>query len=558
MPVTIFITSLILFVVAYRTYGRRLSHFLGIDKKNQTPAHKHRDGVDYVPTSWLVLFGHHFSSIAGAGPIVGPIIAAKYFGWGPVLIWIIIGSIFVGGVHDYVSHMASVRHNGKSISEICRIYMSPLTYKVLLTFTWFALVYVLIVFLDLTASSFVSPKNGGAVVTASLSYIIIAILFGLAVKVGKLKFTTATVIFVPLIFAALFFGNSCPLTIGTNAKATWNILLLGYCAIASVTPVWILLQPRDYLSSYLLIACLIVGSLGLLIGGVTGDVTAAYPAFEAVFTNPENSSGFIYPTLFILVACGAVSGFHSLVGSGTSSKQLDCETNALKVAYGSMLTEGVLAVIALCAVVITAKGDPILAKSVPPTAVFANAMGRFSSSIGLDFNHGVIFGTLAISTFLLTTLDTSTRLSRFILEELFDRKGKASKYVCTALTIIPAAVIVFMKFTDAKGNLIPAWKVIWPVFGATNQLLAAMALLVCYVWLKSIGKRATFILYPMIFMLVTSIWALAQNVLAGFSANSSQHGLVTITATGLILLAIVVLIDSVKVLKTSRISSSDS
>ena len=552
MPALIFVGTIILFAIAYRFYGRKLSQWMDVDNNRETPAHTHNDGVDYVPTSWLVLFGHHFSSIAGAGPIVGPIIAAKYFGWGPALIWIIVGSIFIGGVHDYVSHMASVRHRGRSLGEICRIYMSPLTYKVFLLFMWFALIYVLIVFLDFTALSFVNPTNGGAVATSSLSYIVIAIAFGMCVKFLKMKFTTATYIFVPLIFLTLIFGNACPLVLGGNAKVIWIIILLVYCAVASIAPVWILLQPRDYLSSYLLVACLGVGAIGLVVGGFSNDIVAEYPAFISMYANPDTGEGFIYPMLFILVACGAVSGFHSLVGSGTTSKQLDQEKNGLRVAYGAMLTEGVLAVIALCAVIITVKGDPILAKGVSPTLVFANAMGRFCTTFGISQNHGMVFGALAISTFLLTTLDTSTRLSRFIMEELLNIKASWSKYLCTVLTIVPATVIVFMKFEGVDGKVLPAWKVIWPVFGATNQLLAAMALLVAYVWLKSIGKKAYYVLLPMIFMLVTSLWSLILTVNKGLSTGSNQHVLVTGTAVTLIVMAAIVLFDSISVLTSKK------
>ncbi len=546
MPALIFLFSIAFFALAYRFYGRKLAHWIGVSDENITPAHTHKDGVDYVPTSWLVLFGHHFSSIAGAGPIIGPILAAKMFGWSPALIWILLGAVFIGGVHDYLSHMASVRHKGRSIGEICRIYMSPLTYKSFLIFTWFALVYVLIVFLDLTAKTFTSS---GEVATASTSYIVIAIAFGLCVKVFRMKFLTATLIFLPMIFLALVFGISNPMVIGGDAKTFWIIALLTYCAIASIAPVWILLQPRDYLSSYLLLACLVIGAGGLLIGGLSGEITAQYPMFVSLWGKTNTGPVFIFPMLFIMVACGAVSGFHSLVGSGTSSKQLDLESSGLPVAYGAMLVEGILAIIALAAVMITVKGDAVLGGT--PNEIFANAMGRFSEFFGLSHETGMKFGLLAISTFLLTTLDTGTRLSRFIFEELFPVKKSWWRYVSTLASITLPAIVVFMNFSDGKGGFVPAWKIIWPVFGATNQLLGAMALLVVYVWLSSIGKKASYVLYPAIFMMITSVWALTEKLLSG------GHWLIITTAAVLIILGLFVIADSIRVLlKKNEIMSA--
>lgn len=535
---TILLSTLILFVIAYRFYGKSLAKWVNTNRQAKTPAHTEQDGVDYVPTSWIVLFGHHFSSIAGAGPIIGPIVAAKIFGWGPALLWIIIGAIFVGGVHDYLSHFISVRHKGYSIGEICRIYLSPLTYKSFLIFTFVALIYVLIVFLDLTANTFAAS---GAVATASSSYIVIAVLFGLITKLLRVKFLVATAIFLPLVFLSLHFGIQFPLVIGGDAKSFWIIILLIYCFIASTAPVWILLQPRDYLSSYLLAACLIIGTIGVFVGDLSGTISAQFPAFISLWKNPDTHSGFIFPTLFIVIACGAVSGFHSLVGSGTTSKQLDNEDHALKVTYGAMLVEGILAVIALLAVIIASKGSTVLSGT--PNEIFANAMGQFAQTFGLSPETGYKFGLLAISTFLLTTLDTATRLSRLIFQEFFSLKKPVWRYISTLVTVLIPAIVVFMKFPDGKGGFIPAWKIIWPVFGATNQLLAAMALIVVYVWIKSAGKKANFVLYPMIFMIITSIWALVGNVI------NSTNGLITATAVVLIALGSFVIYDSIRVIR---------
>lgn len=510
MIATMFILGCLIFFVAYHTYGRFLNRQFNINDAVKTPAHTMRDGVDYVPARQPVLFGHHFSSIAGAGPIVGPVIAAAWFGWGPTLAWIMIGAIFVGGVHDYASLVMSIRHRARSIAEICRLYLNPVTYRFFLVFIWLALVYVLIVFLDLTATTFSAtpeahPHQGGTVATASLIYILLAVVFGWAVNRLGLSLKGGSFIFVPLVFLGLVAAHFLPLNtsalpaiIHGDPKYTWSLILIAYCFIASITPVWALLQPRDYLSSFLLFACLGLGGAGLLISSFTGHLPIQAAAFTGWSTEAH---GALFPGLFIVVACGAVSGFHSIVASGTTSKQLTAETAARPIAYGSMLTEGVLALMALATVMVLPSqtvGNPM--------AVFAGGIGRFLAVFGLPAQFGTAFGLLAISTFLLTTLDTCTRLARYIVEEFFGLKEPRWRYLSTVLTLGPLFFFAFSRFPDPAnpGVLLPAWKVIWPAFGTTNQLLAALALLVVVVWRRSAGKAYWFIALPMVFMIVTT------------------------------------------------------
>ena len=514
MIAVLFLFSCLTLVTAYFWYGRLLEKWLSVNPARPTPAWTQRDGVDYVPTSAPVLFGHHFSSIAGAGPIVGPIIAGLAFGWLPALIWILVGAIFVGGVHDFSALMASLRHQGRSIGEICREYFSPSVYRIFLIFTWFALVYVQIVFIDLTSSGFAPAaaemaRQGGSVATASIFYIFLAVIFGLLLYRLRLPLLAATVIFVPMVFAGLWLGTQLPLVpemipaFRGSVKNTWNLILLGYCFIASILPVWLLLQPRDYLSSFLLFACLVAGGAGLIFSGAAGTVGLNYPAFLGWH---DAHLGFLFPALIITVACGAVSGFHSLVASGTTSKQLDSERSARPVSYGAMMVEGVLALLALATVMMIS--SPSTGRS--PVAVFGAGIGVLLAGFGLPAELATVFGLLAVSTFLLTTLDTCTRLGRFVFQEFFGIEGVWARMAATAATLALPAVVIFITIKGPEGIPIPAWQAIWPAFGATNQLLASLALLVVYVWLRRGRRRVNFILLPMVFIFTATMIALAQ------------------------------------------------
>jgi carbon starvation protein len=500
MVTIIFIVAAFIFGLGYLKYGKFLARVFALNNENPPPSRTMYDGVDYVPAPALVLFGHHFSSIAGAGPVIGPIIAGLAFGWLPVWLWVIIGTIFIGGVHDFSSLVISMRNRGRSIAEIANTYMSRRAYRLMLVFIWLSLVYVLTVFTDLTAVAF---KADGGVATSSILFMGLAVGFGVSLYRLKMPLSWATGIFVSLLFFCVWLGqniplNNVPVLFGDSVK-TWSIFLIVYCFIASVTPVWILLQPRDYLSSFLLYGSILGGFLGILFGAHA----LKYPAFTGW---SSLDVGSMFPLLFVTVACGAISGFHSIVASGTTSKQIKKETHALPISYGGMLVEGLVAVIALSTIMIIGISDP-LAKGAP-LAIYGAGMAKFFSIFGIPERYGNSFGILALSTFILTTLDTATRLARYIFQEFFNMENKNARYTATALTLCLPTFFVLMNLKDASGNIVPAWKIIWPVFGATNQLLAGLALMVVGIWLKKKGKTAWFVVLPMIFMLIMTLWAL--------------------------------------------------
>lgn len=553
----IFVAGCIVLFIGYRLYGAFLERQFDINPKRKTPAVTMTDGVDYVPAKPPVLFGHHFSSIAGAGPIVGPIAAGLAFGWLPALLWIVIGSIFIGGTHDFAALVTSIRHKSRSIGEVCRLYLSPTTYRLFLGFVWLALVYVLIVFLDLTASTFAPATAGmpaekvaalkhlgGSVATASIIYIALALLFGLLTNRTRLGLMKGSLVFVPLVFVALFVSQKYQLHLSTSIAGspagTWSIILLLYCFAASILPVWMLLQPRDYLSSWLLYACVVFGGLGLLASSILGSMPARYPAF-VTFNDP--GLGFLFPALFITIACGAVSGFHSVVASGTTAKQLPSESAAKPVAYGSMLVEAVLGIIALATIMYLAEATPQA-----PTAVFSQGVGQFLTIFHVPVSFGSAFGLLAVSTFLLTTLDTCTRLARYILEEMLSLRGTHWRYITTALTLALPLAIVFYKIPNPAGGFLPAWKAVWPVFGATNQLLAAMALLVVFVWRVHLKRPVYFVAIPMVLMMVITGTGLVQLLWSSvkFGPFTVTRPLIGGLSALLLAMAIALLIDTAR------------
>ncbi len=554
MIAALFLSSILILIVGYRLYGKFLEHQFDIKKERETPACTNSDGVDCVPAKSPVLFGHHFSSIAGAGPIVGPIAAASAFGWFPAALWIVIGTIFVGGMHDFSALVTSIRHKATSIGGVCKLYLSPTTYKLFLGFVWLALVYVLIVFLDLTATTFAPNVSiiedtqkaaalvarGNSVAAASVFYIILALLFGVFINKGKLNLKTGSFIFVPLVFIGLYLSQFVTFTspdfIDSSPKTTWSIILLMYCFAASIMPVWMLLQPRDYLSSFLLFACVGLGGVGLLLSSATGSIEVQYPAF--ITFNDEGTLGYMFPALFIVIACGAVSGFHAIVASGTTAKQLPCETAAKPIAYGSMIMEATLGIITLATLMLLSE-RPLSA----PTAVFSQGIGKFLSVFGIPASLGSSFGLLAISTFLLTTLDTCTRLARYIVEEFVGLKGTGWRYLSTLITLLIPLVIVFTKIPDADhpGGFIPVWQAVWPVFGATNQMLAALALLVVFVWRSHLGKPTIFISVPMVFMFAVTGTGLVQLI---SSAVDEGQRLIAVLSGALLLMALALVYDT--------------
>lgn len=489
--VTLLLLSIVFFGIAYRVYGDFLDRRCKVDDGRPTPAETLNDGVDYVPTRASILFGHHFSSIAGAGPIVGPILAAMYFGWGPTWIWILIGAAFVGGVHDYGAAFISARTGGRSIAEAMRSIVGQKTGRLFALFVLLALIYVIIVFLDLTASTFSTTPS---VATSSGWFILIALGFGFALTRSKLSFAASIAIFVPLTYLGLVVGHYFPAP--EMSGSTWALLILLYCFIASILPVQVLLQPRDFLSSTFLYILMAAGVAGVLLSkeAIQIDVFSGW-------NHPQ--AGTLIPILFITVACGACSGFHSIVSSGTTSKQLARESDIRRVNYGGMLVEGVLAVFALGTIAILSEAERTAAGT--PVAIFATGAAKFMGSIGLSQSLAMEFTLLAVSTFLLTTLDTCTRLSRFILEELLDSRSPLTRYAGTlAVLVIPAVAM----FQTIDGQ--PAWKAIWPLFGATNQLIAALALLTFLVFLKSKRIAYGFIVPAVVVMVIMPLSALAM------------------------------------------------
>ena len=518
-----------------------------------TPAHTLRDGVDYDPAPDAVVFGHHFSSIAGAGPIVGPIAAALLFGWGPALVWIVLGVAFVGGVQDYTAMMASLRNKGQSLAQIGRTAMGPLTYRLFLLFILLVLVYVIMVFLDMTAATFApvtvawgaedppAGRMGGIVATASVFYIFLAVAFGVLRRRLGLSLRKATLLLLPLVFGGLWLGHLLPLApsaipavLGSD-KYFWSLVLMAYCLVAAVLPVAVLLQPRDYLSSFLLYACLLGGAVGLLLGSCTGAAPVTWPFLKAWSTPAE---GWLYPTMCVMIACGAVSGFHAVMASGTTSKQLDKESSAKRVGLGAMLVEAVLALLAL-ATVMTLKEAPTAA----PPMVFAAGLERFFAPLGIRAGWVLSFAMLAVSTFVLTTLDTCTRLGRIILQEItgIGSRTAGQRILTTLIVLALPALVVFRDIPGPNGTLMPAWKAIWPAFGATNQLMGALALLMVHGWLRGQGKRAGFVFVPMAFMFATTLLALAQIIWRNFTQGGSL--LLAGLSSVLFALAVVVLAD---------------
>jgi len=484
--------SLAAFITAYIFYGRTIESLWQINPERKTPAETHYDGVDYVPSkNWLVLFGHHFASIAGAGPIIGPVIAVCFWGWGPALLWVVFGSIFLGGIHDFGSLMISIREEGVTIGDIASKSISRKAKLILSVFTWLALILVIAVFAYLGADTFVTQPE---VVLPSLGLLPLAVAVGLALYRFKWNATAVTIISLLAVGALIYAGEFYPVKIGGNALTTWLIGLLVYCFFASTLPVQYLLQPRDYLSSFLL-----VGGIVLALGGII----ISHPAMNTpMFMANKSSIGYLWPMMFITVACGANSGFHCLIASGTTSKQIANETHAKRIGFGAMLVEGFLATVVIVLVVggfslgefnahIAAKTSPVNIYGIGFGNVTAPILGKWGTFIALT----------VLNAFILTTLDSATRITRYITAELF---GIKNRYFATLLVIILAGGLALGK--DSANT--PLWQIIWPAFGASNQLVAALALLVITCWLLSKKRPVLYSLVPAVFMLVTSLAAL--------------------------------------------------
>ena len=525
------IGSVLILFGAYVTYGSWLAKQWGIDMNRKTPAHTKKDGVDYVPASAPVVLGHHFASIAGAGPIVGPIQAA-IFGWVPVVLWILIGSIFFGGVQDFGSLFASLRHDGKSVGDIIEMNIGKLGKKLFALFAWLTLLLVVAAFTNIVANTFVSVPEAAS---ASMMFIVLAVVFGIAVYRKGVPIGIGTVIGVVLLFACIALGNLFPLALSRN---TWIGILLVYISVASVTPVWILLQPRDYLNSYLLYAMIAGAVVGLFITRPTLDLPA--------FTSFNVGGQYMFPMLFVIVACGAISGFHSLVGSGTSSKQLNNEADAKVVGYGGMLIEGVLAIIAIITAAYVTQGRLTeLLGNGGPVNVFSNGIGNFMEGFGIPFTVGKSFVALAVSAFALTSLDTATRLGRFIFQEFFGETGKSEKGLLTNRYFATGVTVVLGGWLAVAG-----WSVVWPIFGSANQLLAAVALLTVAVWLKKIGRNYIMFVIPIVFMFIVTILALILLIKTNYLAGNY---ILVGFPVALLILAFILIYQAIKVLSKPKI-----
>ncbi|MCA1954045.1 MAG: hypothetical protein LDL12_02745 [Anaerolinea sp.] len=558
-----------IFYVAYLTYGKFLAtRVFKLDNSRKTPAVELEDGVDYVPTEPKFLLGQHFSAIAAAGPITGPILAGIMFGWVPALIWIVLGSIFVGGVHDMGALVASVRHKARSITEVVKINVSKRAWVLFMAFIWITLVYVIVAFTDITASSFVGiitlengeKVGGGAIATSSLLYLALPVVMGLLLKYTKLNLTWATIIFLPLVGVAIWVGKYIPFDLaaalgvdGSTAIKVWDVIILVYCLIASVLPMWLLLQPRGHLGGYFMYAAILTAAIGVLFGGFK----VQYPAFTKPMADATQFFFPMFPLLFITVACGACSGFHSLVGSGTTSKQLKREGDAKIIGYGAMLLEGIIAVVALACVMILTKDSALLSKS--PNFIYASGIGNFLALLGVPAAFGISFGLMAFTTFVYDTLDVCTRLGRYIIEELTGWRTLPGKLFSTALTAGVPILFVMRTALDAKGNPIPAWKVFWNTFGASNQLLAGLALIGITVWLFSAYRKskvwlATFI--PAVWMFVMSNWALINLVRAGWFKDGFKLTSDPVPYVSVVLIVLSVLMVVETIAAMLRISKS--
>ena len=494
---------------AYLLYGRYLQNKWGIDPNAKTPAYEMEDGVDYVPADTNVVFGHQFASIAGAGPINGPIQAA-IFGWLPVLLWILIGGVFFGAVQDFASMYASVKNKGRTIGFIIEEYIGRVGKKLFLAFCWLFCILVIAAFADVVAGTFngfnletgAKVAANGSVAMTSIIFIVEAVALGMLLKYGKLNKWVNTAIAIALLIFAVAVGLKCPVYL---SREVWHIIIFAYVLVACVAPVWALLQPRDYLNSYLLIF--------MIVGAIIGVFFANPSCNLAVFNGFNVDGQYLFPILFVTIACGAVSGFHSLVSSGTASKQIKNEKNMLPVSFGAMLMESMLAVIALIAVASFATGEAAKQGLVTQPQIFAGAIANFLSVAGLP--HQLVFTliNLAVSAFALTSLDSVARVGRLSFQEFFIdddtdmdnlnpfMKVVTNKYFATILTLVLSYLLAKVGYAE-----------IWPLFGSANQLLSVLALVACAVFLKKTKRQGAMLWIPMFFMMAVTFTALGMTI----------------------------------------------
>ncbi len=557
MAIIIILAAIVLLVLGYVFYGSWLAKQWGVDPTKKTPAHEMADGVDYVAAKPAVLMGHHFSSIAGAGPINGPIQAAV-FGWVPVFLWCVIGGIFIGGLHDFGALFASTRHGGKSVGEIIKSSMGDKAKKLFIIFALLVLILVIASFVNVVAGTFASdnapgismnPTNNETTAMISMLFIVIAIIYGLMTTRFGMKTLPATIVGLILVVVIVAVGLNVGLVLN---RTTWILIVAAYIIIASLVPVWILLQPRDYLSSYLLYAMMAIAIVGVIlsgIGSIGGPADFTIPAFAGWKT----SGGTLFPALFITVACGACSGFHSLIASGTSSKQLDNEAHAKPIGYGAMLVESALGIISLIAVGMVF--DKYTAGEFgSPAVAFAAGIGSMFGYEGTGiYNTISALLTLAVSVFALTSLDSGTRLSRYMFGELFLNEGEATWKDAKGIRKLLANPLFATLVMVAIGSILGFLKLsqIWGLFGAANQLLAGLALMAVAAWLGNIGKNNKMFFIPMIFMLAATLTSLVitcykkvMMIAGGAAAWGDWFQLVF--AAAMVVLAVILVIEGIQ------------
>ena len=536
---------------AYLLYGRYLEKKWGIDPNAKTPAYEMEDGVDYVPADTNVVFGHQFASIAGAGPINGPIQAAL-FGWLPVMLWILIGGVFFGAVQDFASMYASVKNKGRTIGYIIEEYIGKLGKKLFLLFCWLFCILVVAAFADVVAGTFngfaaneagelMKVTANGAVATTSMLFIIEAVALGMLLKYGKLPKWLNTVIAVAMLVAAVAVGLKFPIFL---SRGVWHIIIFLYIMVACVVPVWALLQPRDYLNSYLLVFMIAAAVVGIFVANPACNLEA--------FSGFHVDGQYLFPILFVTIACGAVSGFHSLVSSGTASKQIKNEKNMLPVSFGAMLMESMLAIIALIAVASFAKGEAAAQGLTTQPQIFAGAIANFLTAAGLPYSLVFTLINLAVSAFALTSLDSVARVGRLSFQEFFmdddtDEENMSpflkvvtNKYFATAITLILAYLLAKVGYAE-----------IWPLFGSANQLLSVLALIACAVFLKRTKRQGAMLWIPMVFMMAVTFTALGMTIFKlgnAFITTGLSLGntLQLICAVLLLILGVIVAVQGIK------------
>jgi carbon starvation protein len=564
----------VVLVAAYVTYGRLVSRWLGLDGTRRTPAMLEAGG-DFAPAPAPIVLGGHFTAIAAAGPVVGPILAGLAFGWVPALLWIVIGSIFIGGVHDAGSLFASLRHGAGSITKVVRDHLTRPAYVTFLVFVWISLVYVIIAFADVTAGSFAKfhqlpvmidgsvtnfTINGGAVAVGATAYLVLSVLMGLALRYTKAPWWALLVVCVVLLGLTIWLSDGIAAWLASHGLSFmqtasgdpgqltrgWHQALLAYCFIASLVPMWALLQPRGMIGAAFLYASLFFGMAGTLIGGwsSSGSLAIQWPAF----TGWTGTGGaLLFPFLFITIACGACSGFHSIVASGTTSKQVRSELDVKPVAYGGMLLEAMVAIFALSCVMVMVPGQ---ATAGSPDAIYARGIGNFMNLCGIPMHFAVGFGLLAFSSFIFDTLDVCTRLGRYIVQEMLGVRGLAGGAIATLLTLGGPSYYLWMM---PPGS----FRTYWLIFGTSNQLLAALTLVCLSVWLWRTGRPVWFALAPALFMIASTATALVLNFrdfLGKYqvSHEGTQIANMTIAAV-LLLLGALVTFEALRVWRRSRL-----